>query len=172
MESEPGQGSVFWVRLPFAVEEQALSGQIDAAEDDPAQSGRRVSVLVIEDNAINRFVLRALLEEVNYSVTEATDGLEGVAAADAQAHDVILMDISMPRLDGIEAARRIRSGKGLSEKARIIAVTAMPCPRIWIVFRAAGIDGYVIKPVTRGTLARALSGRAPARSRSFPRWGP
>lgn len=161
MESELGQGSVFWVRLPFGVEPPGLV----APHDPPAADGNtlsgRVAVLVIEDNAINRFVLRALLEEINHVVTEAVDGLEGVAEAEANPYDVILMDISMPRLDGVEAARRIRAGTGKSRDARIIAVTAHALPEELDRFRTAGIDDHLIKPVTRGTLARALSGRAP-----------
>ncbi len=65
----------------------------------------------------------------------------------------------MPRLDGVEAARRIRSGMGQSRDARIIAVTAHAMPEELDHFRDAGIDDYLIKPVTRGSLARALGGR-------------
>lgn len=161
MESEPGEGSVFWVRLPFGPAPASQPAPLATTDAANAPGTPGVSVLVIEDNAINRFVLRALLEEVNHKVTEASDGLEGVATADASAHDVILMDISMPRLDGIEAARRIRAGSGKSRHARIIAVTAHAMPDEIERFRAAGIDDHLIKPVTRGTLAHALSGRGP-----------
>ncbi len=157
MESEPGEGSVFWVRLPFGVEPAALPTPIEMTAEAETPGAPCISVLVIEDNAINRFVLRALLEEVNHTVTEATDGLVGVAAAEAKAHDVILMDISMPRLDGVEAARRIRSGTGKSRNARIIAVTAHAMPEELDRFRDAGIDHCLIKPVTRSSLARAMS---------------
>jgi CheY-like chemotaxis protein len=71
----------------------------------------------------------------------------------------------MPRLDGIEAARRIRAGTGKSRNARIIAVTAHAMPDELDNFREAGIDQYLIKPVTRGSLARAMSAQAtPGRS--------
>jgi PAS domain S-box-containing protein len=158
IESEPGEGSLFWVRLPFAVESATGPASEDLPEPGPANQGERKSVLIIEDNAINRFVLRALLEEVNHRVSEAMDGLEGVTMAEAEAYDILLMDISMPRLDGIEAARRIRSGNGKSSTARIIAVTAHALPDEIDRFRDAGIDDYLIKPVTRGTLGQALSG--------------
>ena len=161
MESEPGQGSVFWVRLPFGQDVAALPTAVPVDVTGPDTSGTPLSVLIIEDNAINRFVLRALLEESSHRVTEAVDGIEGVALAQAVAHDVILMDISMPRLDGLEAARRIRAGSGKSRDARIIAVTAHAMPDEIERFRAAGIDDHLIKPVTRGTLARAMSGRGP-----------
>ncbi len=160
MESEPGQGSVFWVRLPFEPEMDPIPVASLQPEDPDLAPTPAVSILLIEDNAINRFVLRALLEEVNNTVKEAVDGLEGVAMADADAYDIILMDISMPRLDGVEAARRIRSGEGKSRNARIIAVTAHALPEELDRFRAAGIDACLIKPVTRGTLARAMSGQS------------
>ncbi len=149
------------MRLPFGVEPPGLIVPHDPPTADDGVLAGRVAVLVIEDNAINRFVLRALLEEINHVVTEAVDGLEGVAEAEANPYDVILMDISMPRLDGVEAARRIRAGTGKSRDARIIAVTAHALPEELDRFRRAGIDDHLIKPVTRGTLARALSGRAP-----------
>lgn len=153
MESELGQGSVFWVRLPFGVA---------AAEMKTTQRAEKVatekSVLVIEDNAINRFVLRTLLEDKGFRVAEAVDGIEGVAIAEATRYGLILMDISMPRLDGIEAARRIRAGNGLSSAARIIAVTAHALPGELEQFRAAGMDDCLVKPVTRLALNRVAAG--------------
>jgi PAS domain S-box-containing protein len=160
VESEPGLGSLFWVRLPFALEDALPMPGEGAEQTAPSQPPAPLSVLVIEDNAINRFVLRMLLEEAKHTVTEAVDGEEGVALANAAAHDVILMDISMPRIDGVEAARRIRSGTGPSQAARIIAVTAHALPEELDRFRQAGIDDCLVKPVTRGALARVLSGRA------------
>ena len=160
MESEEGQGSLFWVRLPFGNDLIQIAPAV--APPNIGQSvapTKPLSILIIEDNAINRFVLRALLEEVHHRVSEAADGLEGVALADAVAHDVILMDISMPRLDGVEAARRIRVGNGLSKDARIVAVTAHALPGELARFQAAGIDDCLIKPITRGTLAHVLGGR-------------
>lgn len=158
IESEPGEGSLFWVRLPFRPDPASGPAQAEDSAPGLAEASARKSVLVIEDNPINRFVLRALLEEVNHVVTEAVDGLEGVAMAERDAYDILLMDISMPRLDGIEAARRIRAGTGQSRAARIVAVTAPALPDEIGRFRDAGIDDCLIKPVTRGTLARALAG--------------
>jgi PAS domain S-box-containing protein len=167
IESEPGEGSLFWVRLPFALEAATGPAGDDLPDPGPAGGVEQKSVLIIEDNAINRFVLRTLLEEVNHRVSEAIDGLEGVAMAEAEAYDILLMDISMPRLDGIEAARRIRGGDGRSSKARIIAVTAHALPDEIDRFRDAGIDDYLIKPVTRGILGQALSG-APRPVQAMP----
>ena len=156
IESEPGGGSLFWVRLPF--------GSANAAPDEDKESSAVAAappqrILVIEDNSINRFVLCTLLAESGHLVTEATDGVEGVALAKKERFDVILMDISMPRLDGMEATRLVRQG-GASAKARIVAVTAHAMPGELYRYRAAGMDDCLVKPITRGGLSAAIEGRA------------
>ncbi len=160
MESEMGQGSVFWVRLPF--DRADGSAETPVLPIAPDTRAKPLSVLVVEDNAINRFVIRALLEEPGHTVTEAVDGQDGVALAAASRFDVILMDISMPRLNGVDAARQIRQGKGASVEARIVAVTAHALPDEIATFMAAGIDDCLIKPVTRGSLASAMAGERAA----------
>jgi CheY-like chemotaxis protein len=158
VESTPGAGSVFWVRLPFVAEPAAGTEPPVAAAVAPDG----LSVLVVDDNQINRFVLRSLLEEVGHRVTEAADGQEGVTLAAARAHDLILMDISMPGMDGIEAARRIRAGDGPSRATRIVAVTAHAHPADRRRLVEAGMQDFLIKPITRGSLSVLLSGgRAP-----------
>jgi PAS domain S-box-containing protein len=162
VESEPEGGSLFWVRLPFRTEttetEPALppEGKAGPAETSPQVA----SVLLIEDNPINRFVLRSLLDEMAVDVREASDGVEGVALAEARRFDLIFMDISMPHMDGIEAARRIRLGTGASRAARIVAVTAHALPEEVARFRAAGMEDCLVKPVSRGALNRLLRGEA------------
>lgn len=155
VESTPGAGSVFWVRLPFVAEPQ--SGTEPMAEASPAG----LSILVVDDNQINRFVLRSLLEEVGHRVTEAADGPEGVILAAERAHDLILMDISMPGMDGLEATRRIRAGNGASRGARIVAVTAHAHPDDLRHLLDAGMQDCLVKPITRGSLARLMSGGPP-----------
>ncbi|MDZ7575644.1 MAG: ATP-binding protein [Pseudotabrizicola sp.] len=153
VESETGMGSVFWLRLPLpAAEPFQTAPTLPRTSDTPLPSAmRRLNVLVIEDNSINRFLLRRMLCEQHHSVTEAIDGQDGVAAAEKTAFDLIITDISMPRLDGLEAARRIRAG-GASAKARIIALTAHALPEDLERFRLAGMDACLTKPVSRKAL--------------------
>ncbi|MDR7123846.1 ATP-binding protein [Pseudotabrizicola sp. 4114] len=160
VESEPGEGSLFWLRLPLPPAEAALPLPVPAPAPDktasPPQTDTPVlDVLIIEDNEINRFLLRRTLISCNHRVTEASDGLEGVAAAAKTRFDVIITDISMPRLDGIEASRRIRAG-GASRAARIIALTAHALPEEQERFRLAGMDACLTKPVNRETLLAHL----------------
>lgn len=167
-ESEEGEGSLFWLRLPLP----AATGPAPAREapapaaDLPASPP--LSILLVEDNPTNRFLLRRFLETGGHRVTEAADGVEGVAAAGRTAYDLILMDISMPRMDGLAATRAIRAGNGPSAKARIIALTAHALPEEQARFRAAGMEATLTKPVTQPDLLRAVAGQAPAAGKEAP----
>jgi two-component system, cell cycle response regulator DivK len=102
-------------------------------------------ILVIEDTEDNRQIVRDLLESAGYALIEALDGLEGVAAAEREHPDLILMDIQLPGIDGYEATRRIRAVPALAT-VPIIAVTSYPLSGDEAKTRAAGCDGYVAKP--------------------------
>ena len=118
-------------------------------------------MLVVDDNAGNRELVRSVLEAVGVEVAEARDGEEGVAAAAAETYDAILMDLRMPRLDGVSAAQRIRAEQGPSSGAPIIAFSAdVRLGPLDPVF-----DGATPKPLTvmslLSTLAQAMNGPAP-----------
>ena len=102
-------------------------------------------ILVVEDTEDNRQIIRDLLSSVGYELIEATDGAEGVALAQSQHPDLILMDIQLPEMDGYEATRRIRA---IPELARvpIVAVTSYALSGDEAKTREAGCDGYVAKP--------------------------
>jgi two-component system cell cycle response regulator DivK len=102
-------------------------------------------ILVIEDTEDNRQIVRDLLESAGYELIEALDGIEGVAAAEREQPDLILMDIQLPGIDGYEATRRIRAVPALA-RVPIIAVTSYALSGDEAKTRAAGCDGYVAKP--------------------------
>lgn len=154
VESVEGEGSVFWVRLPLPV---ALLNQFDpddGQEADPELT--KASVLLVEDNEINRLVAREMLASFGCTTIEACDGIEGVEKAMGQRFDLILCDISMPRLDGIEATKRIRSGSGPNISTPIIALTAHALPSDIARFHEAGMNDVVIKPLTFDEVQRVL----------------
>ncbi|MDB2407392.1 ATP-binding protein [Jannaschia sp.] len=155
-ESEIGEGSLFWLRLPLPV----VAGPPEAASDDGAPGGS-LDVLLVEDNAVNREVAGQMLRDAGHRVTEAVNGRDGVARAEATAFDLILMDISMPVMDGRAATRAIRTG-GASRGARIVALTANVLPDDVARFREDGMDGTLAKPLTRAALRSALTETAPA----------
>ena len=158
VESEAGEGSVFWVRLPLkpvSLKPKTTKQTGDTLTKAVDQSG--ASFLIIEDNEINRLVAREMLAQMGYISFEANDGQEGVEAADRQAFDLIFCDISMPRMDGIEATKLIRSGGGPNAETPIIALTAHALPDDVAKFRAAGMNDVIVKPLSFESIQDALT---------------
>ena len=118
-------------------------------------------ILVIEDTEDNRQIVRDLLSSVGYELIEAVDGLEGVAAAERELPDLILMDIQLPGVDGYEATRRIRAIPALA-KVPIIAVTSYALSGDEAKTREAGCDGYVAKPYSPRRLLAKIREFLPA----------
>lgn len=159
VESEPGEGSLFWFRLPLpAPARRPEAAPPPPAPDPDTPGGRRLSVLVVEDNPVNRLVVRELLELDGHRVVEAHDGEEGVQLAASRHWDVILMDVSMPRKDGVAATQEIRAGTGASAATPIIALTAHAMPSETQRFLAAGMQDVMTKPVSRAALRKVLDG--------------
>lgn len=165
VDSEPGEGSLFWVRLPIGEPPQPKQKSKRAAKTKPDTltehaPGSPLNVLLVEDNQINRLVARDMLQKFGHTVLEAHDGREGVRFASSQAFDVILMDISMPELDGITATSIIRDSEGPNRTTPIIALTAHALPEDAARFRAAGITSTLLKPLSLATLQAALASTA------------
>lgn len=111
-------------------------------------------ILVVEDNADNRRILRVLLANAGFELIEAADGANGLAMAEQNRPDLILMDIQLPVLDGYETTRRIKADPRLRD-IPIIAVTSYALSGDEIKAREAGCDGYITKPFSpRAILAR------------------
>lgn len=114
-------------------------------------------VLLAEDNPINALLARTLLTRAGCIVTGAQDGEEAVAAAAAAAFDLILLDIRMPRLDGFEAAARIRAGGGPSASAPIVALTADAGDEERVLAVKAGMDDFITKPIDANRLLQVAA---------------
>jgi two-component system cell cycle response regulator DivK len=121
-----------------------------------------MTVLVVDDFADSREVLRKRLELNGYRVVEAADGEQAVETARLHCPDLILMDLHLPLLDGLTAAKRIRAVKGLCEGVPIIAVTAYHTYGMREAALEAGCDDYLVKPLDErelnATLGRLLPG--------------
>ncbi len=141
--------------------EPRAAAPIDAAK--PAASSLRV--LLAEDNAVNQQVALHLLEKLGHRADVAGNGLEAIAALERQPYDIVLMDVQMPELDGLDATRQICARWAPEARPRIIAMTANALPEDREACFAAGMDDYVAKPIRPEALARALSR---ARSRAVP----
>ncbi|WP_378942374.1 ATP-binding protein [Paracoccus sp. R86501] len=160
--SEPGEGSAFTVSLPLEVaDDQPAASTTPTTGAHPSARHDGSAILLVEDNEINRLVAREMLKASGCTVTEAVDGLAGVEQAARQRYDLILMDISMPRLNGVDAAGQIRRAQGPNATTPIIALTAHALPDELARFRAAGMDDALIKPLDRAMLMSILERHLP-----------
>jgi CheY-like chemotaxis protein/HPt (histidine-containing phosphotransfer) domain-containing protein len=125
-------------------------------------------VLLAEDNPINQEVAVRLLERLGYGADVVGDGRQVLARLDHAAYDVILMDVQMPEMDGLEASRAICARWAASERPRIIAMTAEAMQGDRDKCLAAGMDDYIVKPVTLDRLAVALAKCRPLAAASAP----
>lgn len=112
-------------------------------------------VLIVDDNALNRLLPTAWLSRIGCETAECVDGHDALEVLENERFDVVLLDLSMPGLSGMEVCRRLRA---LPERAqpRVIAYTAHASPDQIDTFRAAGFDDVLIKPITRDQLLQAL----------------
>lgn len=126
--------------------------------DDGASSGpaKGLRILLVEDTEINQFVATRMLRKYGCTVDVAEDGLQGVARASEQGYALILMDCSMPNMDGFEATRRIREGGGPNAQTPIVAVTASGRDEIRQRCFDSGMDEFLEKPMDRDALRDTL----------------
>ncbi len=121
-------------------------------------------ILLAEDNAMNQKVALRLLERLGYGADVATNGLEALAALERQPYDVVLMDVQMPELDGLDATRRICERWPAETRPHIIAMTANALPEDREACFAAGMNDYVAKPIRAEELVAALKRVKPLRN--------
>ena len=119
--------------------------------------GPRLHVLIVDDNATNRLVAEAFCDMFGCTSDSAEDGLEALEAVKVRRYDVILMDVKMPRMDGVEATRAIRSMAGPAAQTPIVALTANADPEDIRRYTSVGMAGVVEKPIKADRLAEVLN---------------
>jgi len=163
-ESRRGEGSAFTLTLSPEIVASAAAAAADGTAPPPP---RALEILIAEDDAINRSVMASFLEGSGHRFRFAHDGQEAIEATREQRFDLILMDASMPVLDGLAATAAIRAAEaGKPRRTPIVALTAHAMTGDRERYLAAGMDGYVSKPVDRAALfaemARVLGEAGPA----------
>jgi len=150
VESEPGQGATFFFRLPYLPVIETNSDKIKEVEI--TESGKKITILIAEDEDTNFFVLDLILKKLNFNVKRAFNGQEAIEMCMNEGIDLVLMDIRMPVLDGYAAALRIREIKpGLP----IIAQTAHAAQSEVAQFEGA-FDDYITKPFTKDKISNSV----------------
>ena len=160
-QSSQGKGTSFWFDLDFDSRDSiespsggaAPSAAVPASESIPDKAYR---VLLAEDSEANSYILQAYLEIAGHTVDSASNGVEALKLAETTPYDAILMDISMPEMDGLEATRRLRSSAGENQNTLVIALTAHVQKEIREQCTEAGMNDFLAKPVSRDQLLETL----------------
>ncbi len=153
VESTLGEGTTVRVSVPLRVADTPVDA---GAKSDQGEATRPLRVLIAEDNKVNAKVLVAMLRRMGHQTTVARDGAELLEHARQEPFDIVLTDVFMPVLDGIEATKRLRRLPGPISSAPVLALTADAFEERHDALRAAGIDDVVVKPVSSTALAEVL----------------
>jgi len=159
VRSAPERGSTFYFTVPLALPDyECLSDSVVYASEDEAFSPRDYAVLLVEDERINRLTTGRTLTRLGYNVLEAANGEEALARLSGEHVDLILMDIQMPVMDGLECAHHIRNGEvpGLSKRIPIVALTAYASEKDRERFLRLGMNDYLAKPHSIAQLAEVI----------------
>lgn len=163
VESVVGEGSSFTVTLPL-IEAGMPEGRTEQPAAGAAMAPKGARVLVVEDSVQNQDLIRAVLTRAGYDCQSAMDGAEGLAAAQAGNVDLVIMDMQMPRMDGITATAAIRALAGAAGRVPVLALSANARPDQVEAMTRAGADRHLAKPfgidVLTNTVAALLGGRA------------
>lgn len=156
VESELGKGSTFWFVLPMLIpsSQSLISVRSVVKTNDKDLTERHYNILLAEDSKVNQFIIKKMLENIGHTVKTVDNGKEAVEAVEKEEPDLILMDLQMPEMDGIEASKRIIK---YHPKLVILALTANASQTERIECRDAGMIDIVSKPVTIASLKTMFS---------------
>ena len=168
VRSNPGQGSHFWVDLPLAVAPEAPPAAAPALPAEPG--GHAARVLLAEDDLVNQMVVAEMLKLLGCSVDVVADGEAAHLALQQQRYDLVFMDCHMPRMDGYEATRRIRSGAPPAARTPVVALTADALDSDRQRCLDAGMDGFLTKPVSSAQLSVTIERWTGRRTQPATQW--
>jgi len=158
--STPGRGSTFRLEIPFIEAQPAADPPAPESSECLNAAGDPIEVLLAEDHPVNQRIVRLMLEPLGISVTVAGDGAEALNLATQRPFDVILMDMQMPVMGGVEAARRIKGRPGPNADAPILALTANAMDEQRAQWAAVGVETLLAKPIDMQRLIAAVRAAA------------
>ena len=156
-ESVEGEGSLFWFTARVAAALPMDEPAVDGAEPDHGLGPLRGHVLIVDDNHINQMLIAAYLEKFGVTFKAVKSGREALRELRESAVDLVLMDVMMPELDGLQTTRFIRAMDGDAAKVPIVALTANAMKADRDAYLAAGMDDYVSKPVGAKALFKVIA---------------
>lgn len=158
LEARPGapRGVIFQLNLDLPQGREEEGPRASATPEPSAPDLKALKILVVDDHEVNRRTLALVLEPLGADLTTAPDGLEALAALETQAFDLVLMDVNMPGLDGREATRRLRAGKGLNHDTPVIGFSAGVADHEVEACHEAGMTDWIAKPLDIRALYTAL----------------
>lgn len=159
VEPAPAGGACFVVELPLPLDDEARAPVVPVATPEALVPGlvSDPKILVAEDHPLNRLVASIILEEAGLRFDCVEDGVAALEAVMAGGYDLVLMDVNMPRMDGLEATRQIRALPGQAGAIPIVAVTANAAPEEVEACLQAGMNAFVAKPVRAAELLDVLT---------------
>ena len=164
--STPGEGSTFWFEVPLKrVFEEAAPAPAPATPRLVPDTARVIRVLVAEDVPVNRAVARGFLNLRGYQADFVENGVEAVEAVRTKHYDLVLMDMEMPVMDGLQATLEIRALPGDSGRLPVVALTANALASAHQRCRSAGMNDVVTKPISQDALFRAIDAQLAAADR-------
>ncbi len=152
-EENPSGGSIFWVELPPSA---AQPLQPPTTTPAPTPIDTPLNLLVVDDSDTSRDIAASMLRLAGHRVTEASSGMQALRQIREAQFDVVLMDLRMAQMDGLETCRRLRDLPDRRGRTPVVAVTAQVLDGHWESWREAGINAYVPKPYDRATLLAAI----------------
>jgi two-component system, sensor histidine kinase len=168
VESEPGKGSTFRIKLPLALAKASKAARSAATAPAGPAAPAGLKVLAVDDNAVNLLVLDQLLTSLGHHVSKATSGREALEALAAEPFDLVLLDIQMPQMTGIEVLERLRGAQGPNRNAPVVALTADVTSGGRDRYLELGFTEHAAKPIQIQELMEAI-GRAMASVASVKR---
>jgi PAS domain S-box-containing protein len=157
VESKEGHGTTFTVSIPFEVYQKMDAGPADIQPEDDVSAVTGARVLVVDDYMINRRIVKGILEKMGNEVYEAEDGEKALKMIADNDYSIILMDVHMPGMGGLETTRKIREMEDPAKRnIPVVAITASVLERDIKECREAGMDDFIAKPFTKGELTNRV----------------